>query len=97
MLQHCIPTRPSLLNDDTIDGGADDDAMFSGSGHDTFVFGLGHGSDTIKDFAGGYDVIDLTTQGGDTIRLENIDATGLDAEDFVFQEPPVEPEVVNSA
>ena len=38
-------------------------------------------------------VIDLTGHGGGTIRLENADAGDLDAEDFVFQEPLVEPDV----
>ena len=38
-------------------------------------------------------VIDLTEHQGGTIRLENIDAAELDAEDFYFGEPPVDPGV----
>ena len=35
-------------------------------------------------------VIDLSAHGGGTIRLENVDVTDLDAEDFTFYEAPVD-------
>ena len=35
-------------------------------------------------------MIDLTVHGGGTIRLENIAASDLDAEDFQFYEPPAD-------
>ncbi len=38
-------------------------------------------------------VIDLSAEGGGTIRLENVDVTDLDAEDFTFYEPPAEMDV----
>ena len=61
--------------DDTLDGGADDDVLYGGSGDDTFVFQAGHGTTA---------VIDLTTQGGGTIRLEDTAVSDLDAGDFTF-------------
>ena len=38
-------------------------------------------------------VIDLSAQGGGTIRLEDVDVDDLDADDFLFCEPPQEPVV----
>ena len=35
-------------------------------------------------------VIDLTSEGGGTIRLENVDVSDLDADDFVFYEAPAD-------
>ena len=104
--------------DDTLEGGSGDDYMRGGGDADTFVFAAGHGNDTIRDFADGEDlidltqvsgisgfddlsitvdgttaVIDLTAHGGGTIRLDNISVDDLDADDFLFQEPPQEPTV----
>ena len=95
--------------DDTLDGGADDDVLYGGSGADTFVFQAGHGTDTILDFADGTDmidlsaltditgisdltitddngtaVIDLTSKGGGTIRLDDTAVSDLEATDFTF-------------
>ncbi len=46
--------------DDTITGLAGDDTLTGNEGADTFVFGSGHGSDTITDFTVDTDRIDLT-------------------------------------
>ena len=46
--------------DDTITGLAGDDTLTGNEGADTFVFGSGHGSDTITDFTVDTDKIDLT-------------------------------------
>ena len=46
--------------DDTLTGGAGDDTMTGYGGDDTFVFGPGHGNDTITDFTECGDVIDLS-------------------------------------
>ena len=57
---------------DTIDGGAGEDWIAGGSGDDSltgggnadmFVFGEGHGNDTITDFADGTDLIDVSALG----------------------------------
>ncbi len=37
--------------DDLLSGGAGDDALFGEQGADTYVFGRGHGNDTISDYA----------------------------------------------
>ena len=37
-------------------------------------------------------VIDLTAQGGGTIRLENVSAADLDATDFAFYDSTVDPD-----
>ena len=50
--------------DDTLDGGAGDDTLTGGRGADTFVFAAGHGTDTIKDFTDGDDLIDLSAISG---------------------------------
>lgn len=34
---------------DTLDGGTGDDILYGGTGNDTYVFGIGHGHDTIRD------------------------------------------------
>ena len=46
--------------DDTLTGGAGDDTLTGYGGDDTFVFGPNHGDDTITDFTGCDDVIDLS-------------------------------------
>ncbi|MFV1528158.1 MULTISPECIES: calcium-binding protein [unclassified Phaeobacter] len=44
---------------DTLDGGGGNDLLVGGQGADVFVFGAGHGSDRIRDFTQGVDVIHL--------------------------------------
>ena len=46
--------------DDTLIGGPGDDRLAGGPGADVFVFGPGEGADTVTDFSGGSDKIDLT-------------------------------------
>ena len=46
--------------DDTLTGGAGNDRMTGYAGDDTFVFGAGHGNDTITDFNECADAIDLS-------------------------------------
>ena len=99
------------LGDDTLTGGADADTFyFNGAfGTDT-ITDFTDGEDTIDltamtDITGFGDltisadgtdaVIDLTSQGGGTIRLESFDVNDLDADDFNFydsstQEPEIE-------
>ena len=51
---------------DTLTGGAGDDILERGPhgrGNNTFVFGAGHGNDTVKRFTHGQDSIDLTAFG----------------------------------
>ena len=48
-----------LGGDDTLRGEAGDDRLEGGNGNDIFVFGPGHGNDTIADFTNGEDRIDL--------------------------------------
>ena len=91
------------LGDDTLTGGADADTFyFNGSfGTDT-ITDFTDGEDAIdltaitgitgfEDLtisADGTDaVIDLTSQGGGTIRLEGFDVADLDADDFNFYDP----------
>ena len=52
--------------DDIIEGTAADNRLTGGEGADTFVFGPGHGNDTITDFTGGTDNIDLSAFTGIT-------------------------------
>ncbi len=63
--------------DDTLSGGPGDDRLAGGPGDDVFVFGPGEGADTVTDFAGGTDSVDLTA-----FDIEGIDAltmtTGAD-------------------
>jgi Ca2+-binding RTX toxin-like protein len=47
-------------SNDRLDGGADDDLLIGGGGKDVFLFTSGFGSDTIKRFDKGKDVIDLS-------------------------------------
>ena len=44
---------------DSITGGCSNDLLRGGDGDDVFVFGGGHGTDTISDFTDGEDIIDL--------------------------------------
>ena len=48
---------------DTLRGSARDEQFDGRRGRDTFVFGLGHGNDTISDFIDGEDLIDLNELG----------------------------------
>jgi Ca2+-binding RTX toxin-like protein len=48
---------------DRLDGGADDDLLIGGGGKDVFVFTTGFGSDTIRRFDKGKDLIDLSATG----------------------------------
>ena len=50
---------------DIIIGGTGDDTLTGGTGADTYVFGLGHGSDTITDFDTDEDTINLSAFGAD--------------------------------
>ena len=93
--------------DDTLHGGADEDTFVftADHGNDTVMdFADGEdlidlaqlsgiaGFDDVTITADGNDaVIDLTAHGGGTIRLEDFDVADLDAEDFVFAEPTVDP------
>ena len=54
--------------DDTLIGGPGDDRLAGGPGADVFVFGPGDGADTVTDFSGGADKIDLTV-----FDIENIE------------------------
>ena len=91
-------------SDDSGDEGDDTFVFQSGHGNDT-IKDFTDGDDLIDLSAladvSGFDdlsitadgttaVIDLSAQGGGTIRLENVDVADLDAGDFVFQEPTVE-------
>ena len=49
--------------DDVLNGGAGDDTLRGRSGDDKFVFGSGHGDDTIVDFTDGEDMLDLSALG----------------------------------
>ncbi len=46
---------------DTIDAGTGNDAIFGGSLIDTFIFEAGHGADTIGDFEGRHDILELSS------------------------------------
>ena len=95
--------------DDVMWGGAGDDTFVFAAGHgnDT-IRDFTDGDDLIdlsqiSDITGFGDltitadgttvVIDLTAHGGGTIRLENFSVNDLDAADFEFYEPPVDPGV----
>lgn len=80
------------VGDDTLDGGADADTIVGGAGDDTlwgdrcnaqsadtFVFGVGHGNDTIKDFGDGLDKIDLSAFTGiDALSDSSVMQVGAD-------------------
>ena len=48
------------VGDDTLIGGEGNDTLTGGEGADTFVFGAGHGNDTITDFDVDNDTIDIS-------------------------------------
>ena len=95
--------------DDTIHGGYDDDTFVFAAGHGndtiqdftdgedsidlTQITGITAFDDLTITADGTTAVIDLTDYGGGTIRLENIDVSELDAEDFNFYEAPADPVV----
>ena len=58
---------------DTLIGGPGNDRLAGGSGNDVFVFGPGDGADTVTDFSGGTDKIDLTAF--DIESIEDVDMT----------------------
>ena len=51
---------------DTLTGGAGDDTLTGYGGEDTFIYGPGHGNDTITDFNDCEDAIDLSAFTGIT-------------------------------
>ena len=61
---------------DTLVGGPGDDRLAGGHGNDVFVFGPGEGADTVTDFSGGTDKIDLMA-----FDIESIDALTMTAGD----------------
>ena len=95
--------------DDTLtgDSGADTFVFGPGHGHDRITdFTDGEDVIDLSQISGvtGFDdltitqdgddtVIDLSAHDGGTIRLENFDVDDLDANDFLFQETPVETSV----
>lgn len=78
-----LPDRPS----DTItDFDTDDDTINLSAFGDDISF------DDLTITADGDDaVIDLSSQGAGSVRLENVDVTDLDADDFVFAEATTRP------
>ncbi len=52
---------------DTLDGGAGNDELTGGSGADVFVFGLGYGTDRVRDFDGAEDALHFA------VGLEEVD------------------------
>ena len=97
------------VGDDTMRGGADADTFVFAAGHgnDTIkdftdgedlidlsqISGIAGFEDLTITADGDAAVIDLTAHGGGTIRLADFDVANLDAEDFAFYEPPVDPGV----
>ena len=82
--------------DDTLAGGEGRDIIRGGSGNDTILdFTEGDDLIDITDITGFSEltitqvgttaVIDLSSQGGGTIRLDNVTGTDLEADDFTFQ------------
>ena len=68
---------------DTIEGLGGDDSLTGSAGADTFVFGAGHGNDTITDFTDDWDSIDLSgitsvTQLSDLTFTSNDDGVVID-------------------
>lgn len=54
-----------LAGNDTLSGGGGRDVLIGGSGNDNFIFRLGYGDDTIRDFEGGVGL-------GDRLALANL-------------------------
>ena len=61
---------------DTLIGGPGDDSLAGGPGADVFVFGPGDGADTVTDFSGGTDKVDLTA-----FDIESIEAVTMSTGD----------------
>ena len=61
---------------DTLIGGPGDDSLAGGPGADVFVFGPGDGADTVMDFSGGTDKVDLTA-----FDIESIEAVTMSTGD----------------
>ena len=95
--------------DDTITGGEGDDTFVIAAGQTlTTIYDFTDGDDTIDlsnigitEFsdltitADGDDaVIDLSSQGAGTVRLENVAVSDLDADDFVFTEDTGAPDAL---
>ena len=97
------------VGNDVLHGGTDSDIFLfaAGEGDDTVkdftdgedlidltqISGIAGFDDLTITADGTTAVLDLTGQGGGTIRLENVDVANLGEEDFQFYEPPVEVEV----
>lgn len=66
---------------DTVDGGKGDDLLTGGVGNDVFRFGNNEGSDTITDFADGFDRIKLSAPGianfGDLTITADLDGNAV--------------------
>ncbi len=65
---------------DTLDGGADDDLLIGQWGDDTYVFGVGSGNDTIREFATNVD----NYWGNDANGTDQVLFTGLKQADVSF-------------
>ena len=61
---------------DTLIGGPGDDRLAGGTGADVFVFGPGDGADTVTDFSGGTDKVDLTA-----FEIESVEDVTMTAGD----------------
>ena len=59
----------------------------------TAISGIAGFEDLTITAAGDDALIDLTAHGGGAIRLQDVAASDLDAADFLFFEPPVDPSV----
>ena len=62
--------------DDTLNGGPGNDRLAGGPGDDVFVFGPGDGADTVTDFSGGTDKLDLTA-----FEIESVDEISMTTND----------------
>ncbi len=71
--------------DDTLQGDAGSDRLFGGEGADIFVYGLGGGEDTVKDFDPINDLLDLSAWGSQSLSDLELVETGGGTE-IVFSE-----------